>query len=209
MIRNRTVFALLALVFGMGSALADGHLAASTTNTEAVYWFADGSDAGGLSHVTRTNGMIVATVEPANLVPGNAHTLWVLVFNNPGNCSDDVCGEDDIFNEDGTLNVNQVIAIGLAIANGTGNIAKTDGTLEFGARIPQGADLTALGHQVLFGDGFGPTVLTASPHDAEVHFIIQTHGQARGGPQLLEQLTYVDTNCTPFCSDIQFSVHVP
>ena len=67
----------------------------------------------------------------------------------------------------------------------------------------------ALGHQVLFGDGFGPIVLTASPHDAEVHFIIQTHGQARGGPKLLEQLTYVDINCTPFCSDIQFAVHVP
>ena len=197
------------LVFGATSALADGHLNPSTTNTTGTYWFADGSDAGGLSHVTRTNGMIVATVEPANLVPGDAHTLWVLVFNNPGNCSDDVCGEDDIFNEDGTLNVNQVIEVGLGIANGSGNVAKADGTTEFGARIPQGADLMALGHQVLFGDGFGPIVLTASPHDAEVHFIIQTHGQARGGPQLLEQLAYVDINCTPFCSDIQFAVHVP
>jgi hypothetical protein len=196
------------LVFGTSSALADGHLAASTTNTEAVYWFTDGSDAGGLSHLTRTDGMIVATVEPANLVPGHAHTLWVLVFNRPGNCSDD-CGEDDIFTPEGNLNVPQVLETGLAIANGSGNIAKSDGTLEFGARIPHGADLMALGHQVLFGDGFGPTVLTASPHDAEVHFIIQTHGQARGGPKLLEQLAYVDSNCTPFCSDIQFSVHVP
>ena len=209
MIRTKVAFAVLALVFGVSSALADGHLAPSTTNTEATYWFTDGSDAGGLSHLTRTDGMIVATVEPANLVPGHAHTLWVLVFNNPGNCSDDVCGEDDIFNEDGTLNGNQVVAVGLGIANGSGNVAKTDGTLEFGARIPQGADLTALGHQVLFGDGFGPIVLTASPHDAEVHFIIQTHGQARGGPKLLEQLAYVDMNCTPFCSDIQFSVHMP
>lgn len=209
MIRSKVTFALLALVFGTSSVLADGHLAPSTTNTESVYWFADGSDAGGLSHLTRTDGMIVATVEPANLVPGHAHTLWVLVFNRPGNCSDDVCGEDDIFTPEGDLNVPQVLAIGLAIANGSGNIAKSDGTLEFGARIPRGADLTQLGHQVLFGDGFGPTVLTASPHDAEVHFIIQTHGQARGGPKLLEQLVYVDTNCTPFCSDIQFSVHVP
>ena len=209
MIRIKVAVVLLALVFGIDGALADGHLAPSTTNTEAVYWFADATDAGGLSHLTRTNGMIVATVEAANLVPSHAHTLWVLVFNRPENCSDEACGEDDIFTPEGDLNVPQVLATGLGIANGSGNVAKTDGTLEFGARVPQGADLTALGHQVLFGDGFGPTVLTASPHDAEVHFIIQTHGQSRGGPKLLEQLAYVDKNCTPFCSDIQFSVHVP
>jgi hypothetical protein len=206
---SRVVFAVLTLFLGMSSSFADGHLAASTTNSEAVYYFSDASDAGGLSHLTRTNGMIVATVEAANLVPGHVHTLWVLVFNKPGNCSDDSCGEDDIFNEDGTLNGNQVIEVGLGIANGSGNVAKADGTLEFGARIPRGADLTTLGHQVLFGDGFGPIVLTASPHEAEVHFIIQTHGQARGGPKLLETLNLEGSNCTPFCSDIQFAVHLP
>ena len=209
MIRIKVAFAVLALVFGVSSALADGHLALSTTNTEAVYLFTDGSDAGGLSHLTRTDGMIIATVEPANLVPGHVHTLWAIVFNRPEECSDGVCGEDDIFNEDGTLNVPQVLAVGIAIANGSGNIAKADGTLEFGARIPMGADLAQLGHQVLFGDGFGPIVLTASPHDAEVHFIVQTHGQARGGPKLLETLNLEGSNCTPFCSDIQFTVHVP
>ena len=64
-------------------------------------------------------------------------------------------------------------------------------------------------HQVLFGEGFGAYLLTASPHDAEVHLIVQTHGQARGGPKLLEQLAYVERNCTPFCTDIQFTVHIP
>ena len=208
MIRIKVAFAVLALVFGVSSTLADGHLAASTTSTVEIRKFSNGDVAGGLSHLTRTDGMIVATVEPTNLVPGHVHTLWVLVFNNPDNCSGD-CGEDDIFNEDGTLNANQVMEVGLGIANGSGNIAKTDGTLEFGARIPRGADLEELGHQVLFGEGFGTIVLTASPHDAEVHFIIQTHGQARGGPKLLETLNLEGSNCTPFCSDIQFSIHVP
>jgi hypothetical protein len=202
MIRIKVAFAVLALVFGVSSALADGHLAPSTTNTEDIYWFSDGSNAGGLSHLTRTDGMIVATVEPANLVPGHVHT-----FNRPGNCSDDVCGEDDIFNEDGTLNEPQVVEVGLGIGNGSGNIAKADGTLEFGARIPMNA--TNGDHQVLFGEGFGPYLLTVSPHDAEVHFIVQTHGQARGGPKLLETLNLEGSNCTPFCSDIQFTVHLP
>lgn len=209
MIRIKVAFAVLALVFGVSSALADGHLAPSTTNTESLYFFDTGSDAGGRSHLTRTDGMIVATVEPANLVPGHVHTLWVIVFNRPEECSDGVCGEDDIFNEDGTLNVPQVLAVGIAIANGSGNIAKADGTLEFGARVPMNADLEQFGHQVLFGDGFGPIVLTASPHDAEVHFIVQTHGQARGGPKLLETLNLEGSNCTPFCSDVQFTVHLP
>lgn len=206
--RYQLVILLLLPIWMPGTAQADGHLAPSTTNTTATYWFSDGTDAGGLSHLTRTNGMIVATVEPANLTPSHAHTLWVLVFNRPENCSD-ACGEDDIFLPDGTLNVPQVLATGLGIANGSGNVAKSDGTLEFGARVPRNADLLALGHQVLFGDGFGPIVLTASPHDAEVHFIIQTHGQARGGPKLLEQLSTVDSACTPFCTDIQFAVHLP
>ena len=52
-------------------------------------------------------------------------------------------------------------------------------------------------------------LLTASGNDAEVHLIIQSHGQARGGPQLLGQLTYAETGCTLFCADVQFAVHQP
>ncbi len=208
MIRIKVAFAVLALVFGVSSALADGHLN-STTNTESLYYFSGpdaGGDAGGLSHLTRTNGMIVARGTRKSRA-GYVHTLWVLVFNYPDNCSDDVCGEDDIFNEDGTLNEPQVVEVGLGIGNGSGNIAKADGTLEFGARIPMNA--TNGDHQVLFGQGFGPYLLTESPHDVEVHFIVQTHGQARGGPKLLETLNLEGSNCTPFCSDVQFTVHLP
>ena len=65
-------------------------------------------------------------------------------------------------------------------------------------------------HQVLFGAGMSSNyLLTASPHDAEVHLIVQSHGQARGGPKLLEQLAEVAKNCTPVCADIQFAVHRP
>lgn len=197
----------VALVLIAGVAVA-GHLQSSETDVQDVFWFADPPvDTGGESVLTRTDKMVLATVEAAGLEPGNAYTVWWVVFNNPGACSDGVCGEDDILNEDGTLNGDQIIAAKIAIGNATGNVAKNDGTAEFGARLKQGDDS---GHQVLFPAGFtGDSVLTASGNAAEVHIVIQDHGQARGGPQLGDQLALFNAACTPFCGDIQFSVHLP
>jgi hypothetical protein len=205
------VFAVLTLFLGMSISFADGHLKASTTDTEAVYWFSPPFDeAGGLSHLTRTDGMILITLEAANLVPGDVHTLWVIVFNKPDGCSAPGCGEDDIFAPDGNLNMDGLAAAQIAIGNGSGNVAKSDGTLEFGARLPR--DMPIGNHQIRFGAGpifGGGYLLTAEPKNAEVHLIIQSHGQARGGPKLLETLNLEGSNCTPFCSDVQFSVHLP
>ena len=199
--------AFLALLLCCGSVMAGDHLVPSTTDTQNVNWFDDGTDTGGKSHLTRTDGMILITLEAAGLVPGDAHTLWWIVFNDPGECSAPGCGEDDIFNPDGSLNESGVEDAEIAIGNASGNVAKSDGTLEFGGRMPRNGDN---GHQVLFGAGFASDfLLTAWPHDAEVHVIVQSHGQARGGEKLREQLTYVDTNCSPECADIQFSVHLP
>jgi len=198
--------ALAVMVIG-GAAIAADHREPSTTDVQSTYWFADESDAGGKSILTRTDAMVVATVEAANLVPGDVHTLWFVVFNEPGKCSDDVCGEDDIFTPDGDLNEEGIVAAQIAIGNASGNVAKPNGTAEFGAVLRQGVNDD---HQVLFPAGFdGASLLTADPDDAEVHLIVQTHGQTRGGPQLAMQLAYVEAACTPLCGDIQFSVHTP
>ena len=189
-----------------GQAFSDGHLVPSTTDTQNVYWFADATDTGGKSHLTRTDGMILATLEAANLKPGDAYTLWWVVFNMPENCSHPG-GEDDIFNPDGSLNEQGIVNAGIAIGNASGNIVKSDGTLEFGGRLPKGTNNP--GHQVLFGAGFDEVMLVRSPHYTEVHLIVQTHGKGRGGPPLLKQLSMVNSNCTPRCADLQFSVHVP
>lgn len=205
--RLSLIFAVaLAVMMVGGAAVAAGHLQSSTTDVQDTYWFADDSNAGGKSILTRTDTMVVATVEAANLVPGDAHTLWFVVFNNPEECSDP-CGEDDIFLPDGNLNEEGIVAAQIAIGNATGNVAKSNGTAEFGGVLRRGLNDD---HQVLFPAGFdGASVLTADPDDAEVHVIVQSHGQARGGNQLATQLTYVDSACTPLCGDIQFSVHTP
>jgi hypothetical protein len=201
--------AFLAIMMVASVAVAAGHLQPSMTDVQGTYWFADGAPADGKSVLTRTDTMITSTVEGANLIAGNAYTVWFVVFNNPAACSDNECGEDDIFTG-ADLNVEGVMAAQIGVGNATANIAKADGTAEFGAVLRPG-DYAATGHQVLFPAGLAgdALLLDGNTKDAEVHLVIQEHGQARGGPQLLNQLTYSETGCTPYCEDIQFSVHKP
>ncbi len=72
---------VLILAFVCGSSVAD-------TDIQDTQWFAGGA-AGGQSHLTRLDDMILVTVEVAGLVPGDAVTLWWVVFNNPAGCAAD------------------------------------------------------------------------------------------------------------------------
>lgn len=208
---------LVAIMMIAGAAIAGFGPTPSTTDGQELANFADGSDAGdGVSHLTRTSGEALIVVEAEGLNAGEVHTLWWIVFNNPSECSDE-CGEDDIFLENGDLNVDGVVAARIAIGNATGNIAKSDGTIELGARLKAyapGAAQADDGHQILFvpsdfPGGVGNNLLTVRPNNAEIHVIVQGHGQARGGPQILKQLSEVDYGCTPNCVDLQFAVHAP
>lgn len=200
---------LVAIMMIAGVAVAAAHLVASTTDTQPVLLFSDGvTDTGGESHLTRTSGMATVVVDGQSLVPGDVHTLWWVVFNNPAGCSNP-CGENDIFDENG-LNATGIAAADIAIGNATGNVAKSDGSIELGGVLKMGDDG---GHQVLFVPsdfgGSGDHLLNVPPDDAEFHVIVQTHGNARGGNQLLTQLSMVEFGCTPGCADIQFAVHAP
>ncbi len=208
---------LVAIMMIAGAAIAGFGPTPSTTDGQELANFADGSDAGdGVSHLTRTSGEALVVVEAEGLNAGEVHTLWWVVFNNPSACTDNECGEDDIFLPSGDLNVPQVLAARIAIGNATGNIAKSDGTIELGARLKAyapGAAQADDGHQILFVPstfgGEGNNLLTVRPNNAEIHVIVQGHGQARGGPQILKQLSEVEFGCTPNCVDLQFAVHAP
>ncbi len=185
---------MLVAIIVCGSAVAD-------TDTQPVLWFADASLTGGMSHLTRTTDTILVTVEVVGLVPGDAVTLWWVVFNNPAGCGA-ACGDDEFDPNGPGFGPAQV-----AVGNATGNVVKSDGTLEFGGILRQGINDD---HQILFGaGGDGVNLLTVAPDDAEVHIVVQIHGEARGGPKLREQLTFFEANCTPSCADVQFAVHQP
>jgi hypothetical protein len=194
--------ALIAIVaaaglLGWGMAIAD-------TDDQDVLWFSDGTVTGGTSYLTRLDDTVLVTIEATGLNPGDAMTLWWVVWNNPAGCTGGMCGDDEFDDETGAA----LVAAGAAVGNASGNVVKSDGTLEFGATLHQGANDPD--HQVLFNDGFDEfgSILTAAPDDAEYHFVLQSHGQARGGKKLREQLAYFEANCTPACADVQFAVHL-
>lgn len=208
---RRGVVAALAvgvLVAGAVSAAAGGHLLSTTTDGQVLYAFEDMSDTGGDAWLTRTPGMVLLTAEAAGLEPGDAYTVWWVVFNAPESCSDGVCGEDDLIDPDtGELDPVAIAAARVGLGHATGNVARTDGTTEFGARLVVGDDRD---HQVLFPAGMdGESVLEVSGEAAEVHIVVQSHGHGRGGPQLIDQLSAFMTSCTPACADLQFAVFLP
>jgi hypothetical protein len=205
--RLSIIGAFLVGTLAVGGISLAGAGTASTTDTQGMMNFADGSAVDGESHLTRTDNDVFVLVEGEGLVAGDAHTLWFIVFNQPANCSDE-CGENDIFNEDGTLYEESVEAAEIGIGNATGNIARADGTIELGGHLVTNGG--PAGHQILFPAGLvGDSLLTVGGDDAEVHVILQSHGNARGGKKLLEQLSMVDANCTPTCADLQAAVHTP
>lgn len=143
--------------------------------------------------------------------PGHAYTVWWVIFNNPENCSDDVCGPDDVFlMEDGEFvltddgrrqpNVAGREMTQSSSLRATGNIGYEDGTTVFKAHLPIGDTTDDM--------DFGPALLDSM--GSEIHLIVRTHGPII--PELLnEQLMTAWGGCpdptdrSP-CRDVQISI---
>lgn len=155
----------------------------------------------GYSEVVRYDSFVSASVRLKKLDPGDAYTVWAVVFNNPDRCSDGVCGEDDVFLAPGVPDVGGP-ADPSVMWSGIGGVADDKGRLARGTEIL----VDSAPGQVLFGDGL-TTV------DAEIHFVIQDHGEASDdAATLLAQTTTFLGGCdtdpaTPDCVDVQFSIH--
>lgn len=178
-------------------------LAVAETDSQPVLSFDTFLPAGGTSYLTRLDDKVLVTVEASNLNPGDAMTLWWVVWNNPAGCTGGACGDDEFDDPTGQA----LAAAGAAVGNASGNVVKSDGTIEFGATLHVGMNDPS--HEVIFNDQFDPngSMLTGEPDDVEFHVVLQTHGQARGGKKLSEQLSNLEANCTPSCQDLQFALH--
>lgn len=127
--------------------------------------------------------------------PGDATTVWFIVFNDPGGCIDG-CGEDDVL--DAIIGANRAQ---VGVHFGTGHVAGGDG-FSAAARLNEG-DTTG----ALFGMGLQDATA------AEIHLVVRSHGPASAltGQQLSEALHSVDGGCAPdfgpnTCGDSQFAV---
>jgi hypothetical protein len=85
----------------------------------------------------------IATKVRTRARPGHAHTLWYAIFNAPENCSDGVCGDDDVFvdpsDHSAGFNVAQIQATqGLCGLGGRRSGGQPGGTPEAGRVSGQG-----------------------------------------------------------------------
>jgi hypothetical protein len=153
--------------------------------------------------------------------PGHAHTLWYVIFNAPENCSDGVCGDDDVFidpnDHSAGFNAAQIVMTRASVLWGSaGAVAtragrlKLDGSLGTG-EAPDGPNQVVIGRSE---DGalvpLGVVTGLEVPHDAVIIAVLQDHGAAHEDPELRErQLTSFQGACNPVCEDVQVAVHVP
>lgn len=122
----------------------------------------------------------------------SAVTLWGVFFNEPEDCSDGVCGEDDIFVDP--------VAPMTSVTFLAGQRTRAFGRLAFGASYGEGSTIGALPF---------PALGLFDADAAEVHLIIRTHGRYIPGIAD-EQITTFDGGCdVATCEDLQFAIFRP
>ena len=212
--RIGAVSALLA-VFAFGNAVNFGANAEGMETETTVHFFEDASVVkDGAAVLTRLKNGAAIRLSTVNLKPKDAVTVWWVVFNEPAMCSDNECGENDIFNldadgkfilnDDGSPPVNGagVEAAQISVLRADGHVIDESGAAQFSSRLPIGDTSEAL-----FGGGL------QKPMSAEIHFVVRTHGPAIPG-KVDSMLYTVNGGCegafpNPPCSDVQFAVFKP
>jgi hypothetical protein len=192
---KRKLLPILALA-GLLLALAVGRASAATQTTSDVVSIADPTAAPppGSSTLTRTSNAIAMDLHTTGLTPGDAVTIWWMVFNHPEACTsgsstpddptDPRCGMADMGNP----------AADLSVLFAAGHVIDDAGVAEFGGKL---AVNDASG--AIMGTGLH------DPAGADVTLVVHDHGPAKPG-QVDEQI-HTFGACNPGCTDLQMSVH--
>lgn len=171
---------------------------------------------GAFSMLDRSDDAITSKIR-TTATSGHAATIWYVIFNAPDNCNTDGCGEDDIFVGGDPANGFDLAQIEAArvsvvyggdgeVVNPGGRVALDGGLAE--GEVPTGSVPVVIGDP---DDGAlvpGPVTGLEDAQTAEVHIVLQDHGQAHDDPELLEdQLSGFNTACNPGCVDFQYAIH--
>ena len=166
----------------------------------------------GRSLLMRKPGKGLAMVLKATGESLTANTVWWIIFNNPEECTDGVCGDDgftDLINGEKT---------GLSMLYATGSVSRRNGKSVFVAYLREG-QLTEGVNGKLLGQPERVLADGNSGH-AQVNLVVRSHGPIIQG-MIREQIGSHGGGCTtdfpPFsaiptkegeCGDIQASVHI-
>jgi hypothetical protein len=212
--RRATAAALLALLL---TAVVAQAATAAPRDKQPLHDFATQKPiTGAFSMVGRSDDAITSKVRTA-ATPGHAVTMWYVIFNVPENCNTGGCGEDDIFvdgDPESGFNLAQIDAARISVVyGGDGDVVNPGGRVALDGGLAEG-EIPTGSVPVVIGDPDdgalvpGPVTGLEDAQTAEVHIVLQDHGQAHDDPVLLEQqLTGFQTACNPECVDVQFAVH--
>jgi hypothetical protein len=137
---------------------------ASAAEREPVLTFADLTQVG-TSHVERSGEGVSFSLTTSQLEPGNAYTLWLVVFNNPDGCQAPTpissCSAADVGN----------LAAMPDIVYGTGHVAGGSGQATFSGHRRAGDDSGSI------TDPIGlPAFGLVDSEGAEIHLVLHEHG---------------------------------
>lgn len=105
---------------------------------------------------------VFANFETAGLTPGNVHTLWFVVINDPAACEGENCTAKDVLKRTEIVNADAGYAGGVIVG--------ADGTASFNWHQPEG---------LLSGGWFGNGMVNSEA--AEIHLVVNDHGPVIDG----------------------------
>jgi len=187
----RKIAVVFAAVAVMASPSAAG--ASSAPDRTVVFGFTDFAPHGS-SQLNREAAGLAMSLATTALTPGDAVTVWWVVFNHPENCRAKLdnpsfpfrCGETDLSRP----------GVEASVLYAAGHVVGGSGKAGFGAHLAVG-DTTG----ALFGPGLEPPQLTV----ADVHLVVHDHGPA--DPGLMPAQIHSFDVCNTACTDVQASVH--
>lgn len=184
---------VLAAAGVLGCADQAGHLvdpeleannAGRASRVGVIYFDGSGIVEGATSSLVRTPNGVNYSLSTNDLVPGNAYTLWIVIFNNTDGClaggGGTLCGPDDVVND--AARPDMMYAGGLVVG--------ASGMATFSGRRTAG-DMS--------GSANGPVGFPAygleDPQGAEIHFVVHEHGPMLPA-YMPDMIQTIDGGCT-------------
>ena len=154
-----------------------------TPTTTPFTKIADGSTVERSSgSIERFDDRIELELVTHELTPGDAYSVWMMIMNNPSECAQSPCSDNDFGND----------AVDSSMLGAAGGVADESGSITLTV-IRMTDDLEG----TVFGNGL------TNPSEAQIGIILRTHGPAIID-SLDEQLSTLNGGCPPNeCADVQ------
>ncbi len=157
----------------------------------------------------RNKNGITVNFKTKGLIPGNAYTLWWVIWNNPEEClTPNACGDDADFGN--------ALLVKPEVLYAAGHVVGGSGIGNFSAHLNLNDDSGSVND--LFG--LPPAGGLLETQEAEVHLVLRSHGVAQPG-MIPDQIHSYLGGCTDsggfgpdssvegYCRDIQAAIHAP